>query len=177
MCSLSSQRCANNVSPRPCQYDAANCSPASTTIRAKVELAELRARPSAVAWRDAALNRLTAEIDVTEGIDLSKRLLDADPLDEAALRAHMSWLARSGQSARARQALSRVCGRLADDLGLAPGVELRALHDSLGMPISPPRLRRHLPRPSNSMPTSLAAPSSCVASPRCWRRMTADCCA
>ena len=92
-----------------------------------------------VAWRDAALNRLTAEIDVTEGIDLSKRLLDADPLDEAALRAHMSWLARSGQSARARQAYHEFVGRLADDLGLAPGVELRALHDSLGMPISPPR--------------------------------------
>jgi predicted ATPase/DNA-binding SARP family transcriptional activator len=90
-----------------------------------------------VAWRDAALHRLTAEIDVTEGIDLSKRLLDADPLDEAALRAHMSWLARSGQSARARQAYHEFVGRLADDLGLAPGVELHALHDSLGMPISP----------------------------------------
>ena len=91
-----------------------------------------------LAWRDAALNRLTAEIDAAEGIDLSKRLLDVDPLDEAALRAHMSWLARSGQSARARQAYHQFVGRLAEDLGLAPGAELRALHDSLGMPMSPP---------------------------------------
>ena len=91
-----------------------------------------------VAWREAALNRLGGDIDAAEGIDLSKRLLDADPLDEAALRAHMSWLARSGQSARARQAYHEFVGRLAEDLGLAPGAELRALHDSLGMPISPP---------------------------------------
>jgi len=90
-----------------------------------------------VAWREAALNRLGVDIDTAEGIDLSKRLLDADPLDEAALRAHMSWLARSGQSARARQAYHEFVKRLAEDLGLAPGAELRALHDSLGMPISP----------------------------------------
>ena len=91
-----------------------------------------------VAWRDAALHRLTAEIDVTEGIDLSKRLLDADPLDEAAVRAHMSWLARSGQSARARQVYHEFVRRLADDLGLAPGAELRALHDSLGTAVLAP---------------------------------------
>ena len=86
-----------------------------------------------VAWRDAALNLLAGDIDAAEGIDLSTRLLDADPLDEAALRAHMSWLARGGQSARARQAYHEFVRRLADDLGLAPGAELRALHDSLGM--------------------------------------------
>lgn len=91
-----------------------------------------------LAWRDAALSRLTADIDPAEGIDLSKRLLDADPLDEAALRAHMSWLARSGQSARARQAYQEFVERLAEDLGLTPGAELRALHASLGMPMSPP---------------------------------------
>ncbi len=57
-----------------------------------------------LAWRDAVLNRLASEIDTGEAIDLSARLLDADPLDEAALRTHMSWLARGGQSARARHA-------------------------------------------------------------------------
>ena len=91
-----------------------------------------------LSWRDAALGRLAMDIDAAEGVDLSKRLLDADPLDEAALRAHMSWLARSGQSARARQAYHEFVARLAEDLGLAPGAELRALHDSLGMPMSPP---------------------------------------
>ena len=91
-----------------------------------------------LAWRDAALNRLAADIDTTEAIDLSTRLLDADPLDEAALRAHMSWLARGGQGARARQAYQDFVKRLADDLGLAPGSELRALHDSLGTAVWTP---------------------------------------
>lgn len=91
-----------------------------------------------VAWREAALSRLGVDIDTAEGIDLSKRLLDADPLDEAALRAHMSWLARSGQSARARQAYHEFVGRLAEDLGLEPGTELRALHDSLGTAVWTP---------------------------------------
>ena len=99
-----------------------------------------------VAWRDAALNRLAADIDPAEGIDLSTRLLDADPLDEAALRAHMSWLARGGQSARARQAYREFVERLAEDLGLAPGAELRALHDSLGTPIWSPRCCRQSTR-------------------------------
>jgi len=85
-----------------------------------------------IAWRDAALNRLAADIDSGEGIDLSARLLDADPLDETALRAHMSWLARGGQSARARQAYRDFVERLAEDLGLAPSAELKALHDALG---------------------------------------------
>ena len=91
-----------------------------------------------LAWRDAALSRLAADIDTAEAIDLSARLLDADPLDEAALRAHMSWLARGGQSASARQAYQEFVKRLADDLGLAPGSELRALHDSLGTAVWTP---------------------------------------
>ncbi len=91
-----------------------------------------------VAWRGAALERLAADLDPGEGIDLSARLLDADPLDEAALRAHMLWLAHSGQSARARQAYCQFVARLAEDLGLAPGVELKALHDSLGTTSLPP---------------------------------------
>ena len=74
-----------------------------------------------VAWRGAALDHLGADIDPGEGIDLSARLLDADPLDEAALRAHMLWLAHSGQSARARQAYREFIARLAEDLGLPPG--------------------------------------------------------
>lgn len=85
-----------------------------------------------VAWRSAALDRLAADIDAAEGIDLSAQLLGADPLDEAALRAHMSWLARGGQSARARDAYRAFVERLAQDLGIAPGAELKALHDSLG---------------------------------------------
>ncbi|HXZ48711.1 MAG TPA: tetratricopeptide repeat protein [Usitatibacter sp.] len=83
------------------------------------------------AWRGAALSHLAGEIDPGEAIDLSGQLLDADPLDEAALRAHMAWLARSGQGAAAREAYRKFVERLAADLGLAPGAELRALDDSL----------------------------------------------
>jgi predicted ATPase/DNA-binding SARP family transcriptional activator/Tfp pilus assembly protein PilF len=85
-----------------------------------------------VAWRSAALERLADAIEPAEGIDLSARLLDADPLDEAALRAHLTWLGHDGQAGRARQAYRDFATRLAQDLGLAPGAELKALHDSIG---------------------------------------------
>ncbi|HZA94779.1 MAG TPA: BTAD domain-containing putative transcriptional regulator, partial [Burkholderiaceae bacterium] len=85
-----------------------------------------------LAWRDAAVSRLAGSVDVAEGIELSMRLLDSDPFDEAALRLHMDWLVRGGQSARARQAYQEFVRRLSEDLGLTPGAELRALHDSLG---------------------------------------------
>lgn len=100
-----------------------------------------------LAWRDAALTRLAVDIDTAEGIDLSTRLLDADPLDEAALRARMSWLARGGQSARARQVYREFVERLAEDLGLAPGAELRALHDSLGTAVWSPAASASTPSP------------------------------
>jgi predicted ATPase/DNA-binding SARP family transcriptional activator/Tfp pilus assembly protein PilF len=88
-----------------------------------------------VAWRRAALDRLAADLEPGDGIDLSARLLDADPLDEAALRAHMFWLARGGHTSRARKAYHEFVERLAKDLGLAPGPELRAVHDALGTPV------------------------------------------
>ncbi len=92
-----------------------------------------------VAWRGAALGRLAGDIDPGEGIDLAARLLEADPLDEAALRAQMRWLAQSGQGAAARQAYREFAGRLMEDLGLAPGAELKALHDSLGTAFAAPQ--------------------------------------
>ncbi|HEY1328280.1 MAG TPA: tetratricopeptide repeat protein [Casimicrobiaceae bacterium] len=83
------------------------------------------------AWRDAALARLSQDVDAAAAIDLSARLVDADGLDEAALRAHMLALLRDGQAARARRAYRDFVDRLHDELGLPPSVELRALHDSL----------------------------------------------
>ena len=94
-----------------------------------------------LAWRDAALTRLATDIDTAEAIELSTRLLEADPLDEVALRAHMSCLARGGMSAQARQAYRDFADRLAEDLGLVPGAELHALHDSLGATATPARLK------------------------------------
>lgn len=91
-----------------------------------------------VAWRAAALLRLAADdTPAAEAVALSAQLLEADPLDEAALRAHMAALARDGQGASARQAWRRFVERLSQDLGLEPGAELRALHDGLGGPAAP----------------------------------------
>ena len=84
------------------------------------------------AWRAAALARLAdAAIEPAEAVALSARLLEADPLDEAALRQHMSALARDGQAGAARAAYRQFVERLSTDLGLTPGAELRALHDAL----------------------------------------------
>lgn len=85
------------------------------------------------AWRRAALEHLGAAIPPSAAVELSARLLEADPVDEAALRAHMQALARSGQAAGARRAYREFAQRLQQDFGLAPGAELKALHDSLGM--------------------------------------------
>ena len=87
-----------------------------------------------VAWREAALHQLGAGIEPAEGVQLSRRLLELDPLDEAALRAHMQCLAQAGQPAQARQAYRAFAARLRQELGVTPGVELKALHDALGAP-------------------------------------------
>lgn len=85
------------------------------------------------AWRGAVIAHLAeGRADTAEGIDLASRLLEADPLDEAALRALMECLVHSGQAARARQAWREYVARLDDELGLAPSAELQALHDGIG---------------------------------------------
>ena len=83
------------------------------------------------AWRGAVLQRAAGEIEASEAVALTGRLLEADPLDEAALRLHLQALARSGQGGRARQAYRAFAARLQEDLGLPPGTELQALHDNL----------------------------------------------
>ncbi len=102
-----------------------------------------------VAWRGAVLARLDEDIDAVEGVDLSGRLLAADPLDEAALRSHLAWLARAGQTSRARHAYREFAARLSQDLGLAPSADLAAFHESLSAhpPASPV-----LPQPAASDP-------------------------
>ena len=83
------------------------------------------------AWRGAALAQLAGETDVSQALALSARLLEQDPLDEAALRAQLQALARDGQAGAAHAAYRAFAERLADELGLEPGAELRALRDSL----------------------------------------------
>lgn len=83
------------------------------------------------AWRGAALARLAGEGAAAPALVLAAQLLERDPLDEAALREQMRWLARDGQAGAARAAYRAFAQRLAEDLGIEPGAELRALHDSL----------------------------------------------
>jgi predicted ATPase/DNA-binding SARP family transcriptional activator len=102
------------------------------------------------AWRGALVGRLGEAIEPAEGLELSARLLEADPLDEAAMRAQMAFLARDGRSAQARQIYGDFVARLAQELGLPPPADLKALHDSLAASavsaIAPPAA---MPVPSN----------------------------
>ncbi|WP_284618585.1 ATP-binding protein [Aquabacterium humicola] len=83
------------------------------------------------AWRGAALARLADPIEPVAALALAAQLLEADPLDEAAVSAQMSWLGRSGQAARAHQVYREFAVRLQAELGLAPGTALKALHETL----------------------------------------------
>lgn len=83
------------------------------------------------AWRAAALAQLGGEMELGAALALSARLLEQDPLDEAALRVQLQALARDGQAGAAHAAYRAFAERLADELGLEPGAELRALRDSL----------------------------------------------
>jgi DNA-binding SARP family transcriptional activator len=86
------------------------------------------------AWRGAVLALLGTEMEGARAIALSARLLEIDPLDEGALREHMRWLAQEGQAGAARAAYRAFAERLAADLGIEPGAELRALHERLVAP-------------------------------------------
>ncbi|HSW04086.1 ATP-binding protein [Aquabacterium sp.] len=84
------------------------------------------------AWRHAALACLEGgALDAAAALALAARLLESDPLDEAALQHRMNALAASGQAGAARAAYRQFVERLQADLGLEPGAALRALHDSL----------------------------------------------
>jgi len=98
------------------------------------------------AWRAAVLAQLAAEPAPAQALALTTRLLEADPLDEVALREHVAALARDGQAAAARQAGQRFAERLQQELGIEPGIELRALLDGLAPPAGA------APRPPVALP-------------------------
>ncbi len=108
-----------------------------------------------VTWRAAALER-AATLDASAAITLTARLLQADGLDEVALRAHMQALARDGQATAARQAYRRFAEHVTAELGIEPDVQSRALHESLHEAPTA-RLPTSLEEPAH---TSLAAPSN-----------------
>jgi len=117
-------------------------------------------------WRGAVLERLAQPIDATEALRLAGELLEADPLDEAALRAQVSWLMRHGQAARARQVHHAFVARLEQELGIAPSAELAALLEThaaaagpqAGTPMSPSA--RHTGESAPSSPARGAPPAA-----------------
>lgn len=83
------------------------------------------------AWRSAVQQHLQGELPAAQAVDLARRLLDDDPLDESAARLAMDWLVRAGQGAKARQLGREFVARLREELGVEPSAELRALNDAL----------------------------------------------
>jgi predicted ATPase/DNA-binding SARP family transcriptional activator len=85
-------------------------------------------------WRASALACLAEAPGSAEAIALATRLLEADPLDEAALHALLDGLARTGQGSRALTVYREHADRLQAELGIAPGAELQALVRQLQSP-------------------------------------------
>lgn len=82
-------------------------------------------------WRDAVLQRLAAPLAAAEGLRLADLLLQADPLDEAALQAQLHHLEQSGQALRAHEVYQAFAKRLQQELDVQPGAALRARYDAL----------------------------------------------
>lgn len=91
-----------------------------------------------VAWRAAALARLDDALDPADGIALSARLLQLDPLDEAAMQQQLRWLAAAGQAARAQALWQAHVQRLRDELGVEPSASLQAAHAAIAAPAGTP---------------------------------------
>ena len=109
------------------------------TGRLRFERERLRAD-----WRGAALAWLEGDVPPAAAVDLSARLLQTDPWDEASLLAHVRWLERSGQPGVAREAHARFVGRVRDELGVAPSSDLLAALPTAGgapPPAPPPVIR------------------------------------
>lgn len=77
-------------------------------------------------WRGAALRWLDGEVPAAAAVDLSARLMQSDPWDEASLLAQVRWLERSGQAGAARAAHERFVARVRDELGVTPSTGLLA---------------------------------------------------
>jgi len=99
------------------------------------------------AWRSAASEYLAGDPPVRDAIALAARLVEADPLDEGALRLHLQALVRGGQVAHARQVHREFADRLQRELALAPGPALAAVFEAPGASRSPDRTAA-APRPA-----------------------------
>jgi DNA-binding SARP family transcriptional activator/predicted ATPase len=85
-------------------------------------------RRLAARWRDATLEYLSADAAPELARTLCARLLAADPLDERALQVYLRALLAGGQAAQAGRVYQEFARRLAEELGIEPSAETRALH-------------------------------------------------
>jgi DNA-binding SARP family transcriptional activator/tetratricopeptide (TPR) repeat protein len=90
----------------------------------------------ATLWRDALLGRLQRGESAHE-LTLAQSLLDADPLDEAALLHLLRALRASGRDADADRRYEQYRQRLARELGVEPSPALRALASSAAVSVLP----------------------------------------
>ncbi len=128
------------------RLDVGAVAPATAAARAALELLRgpvLPEEPDETQWleaeraevaRYAAAARLVAAEAVLASGDpwtasaLAERALDAEPYDEAALRAVMSAHHAAGRPAVALRAYAATADRLRDELGVDPAAETKALH-------------------------------------------------
>jgi len=109
----------------------------------------------------ARLQVLTAEAALAAGaardcVDLAQRCLDEDPYDEQVLRLLMRASLATGQVSSALATYQAVSARLADELGVDPSPETRAVHLEL--------LRRTTePAPPPATPVNVAGREALVA--------------
>jgi DNA-binding SARP family transcriptional activator len=82
-------------------------------------------------WRDCVLGAARACADPATRAGLAARLLARDPLDEPALRLQLAALTAAGRPADAHGAYRTYASNLAQDTGLAPSADLRALCPAL----------------------------------------------
>jgi DNA-binding SARP family transcriptional activator/predicted ATPase len=78
-------------------------------------------------WRRAAMQQLAELADPQARAALAERLLQFDPLDEAALTARIEAALALGQVAEAREVYTGYRTRLVNELGVEPSRRLRAL--------------------------------------------------
>ena len=92
----------------------------------------------AEAWRQAALAASGAAVQPTERIDLAQRILEVDPLDEAAIEICLRAERALGHAQRTRRLYGDYAQRLAEAYGVEPSQALRELAASPAPAPAPP---------------------------------------
>lgn len=109
----------------------------------RVEQEQLRSRVAG-ALHDA-ISQAIDTADCAKGHTFVKRLLEIDPLDEAAHYQRILLLALDGQRTAALAQYEKCRATLREELGVEPSAELQGLHERILMGESPASLRPAMP--------------------------------